>query len=98
MLRPQPYFMTNEDWFYEEQTSQFTVKYHLTELGKSIPEVVKSYEEEQEFLKNNRISDIVGASEMIKEIIEEMRAEYKEQGLSDEEIEQKINEWKSKLA
>lgn len=37
-----PYFMTNEAWYYHDDKEW---KYKLTELGKSIPEVVKSYEE-----------------------------------------------------
>ena len=35
---------------------------------------------------------------MISEFINYMREKFKKQGLSDKEIEQKINEWKSKLA
>lgn len=42
MLQEQPYFLTNEDWYYHDEKEW---KYKLTELGKSIPEVVKSYNE-----------------------------------------------------
>lgn len=35
-----PLFLTNADWYYEDQ---ITYTYKLTELGKSLPDVVKSY-------------------------------------------------------
>lgn len=47
MLLKQPYFMTNEDWYYFEKDAKKVVggKYYLTKLGKSIPKVVQSYNE-----------------------------------------------------
>ena len=42
-----PYFMTNKDWYYTdlELENEYGGNIHLTKLGKSIPTVVKSYEE-----------------------------------------------------
>lgn len=38
----EPYFMKNEEWYYHDEKEW---KYKLTEKGKAIPKVVKSYEE-----------------------------------------------------
>ncbi len=39
-----PYFMKNKDWFYKTKLAD-TDTFNLTEIGKSIPEVFKSYKE-----------------------------------------------------
>lgn len=45
-LRDMPYFMSNKEWYVEiEDDDEFCIHYELTELGKSIPKVVKSFED-----------------------------------------------------
>lgn len=42
MIAEEPYFMKNKEWYYHDKKEW---KYKLTEEGKKIPEVVKSYKE-----------------------------------------------------
>ena len=42
-MRVMPYFLKNKDW-YEEYDDEGVIGYRLTELGRSIPEVVASFE------------------------------------------------------
>lgn len=42
MIAEKPYFMKNKEWYYHDKKEW---KYKLTEEGKKIPEVVKSYKE-----------------------------------------------------
>lgn len=45
-LMDAPYFLENKDWYIEvEDDDNFCIHYELTELGKSIPKVVKSFED-----------------------------------------------------
>lgn len=46
-LRGMPYFMENDAWYYTdlELCNEYGGNIHLTELGKSIPSVVASYDE-----------------------------------------------------
>jgi len=54
-LVPPPYFLENEEWYTEvEDDDNFCVHYELTELGKSIHKVVKSFEE---FHKSTFVDD-----------------------------------------
>lgn len=42
MIQDPPYFLENEAWF---TWSRKTHRYHLTEFGRTIPKVLKSFEE-----------------------------------------------------
>ena len=46
-MQAMPYFMENDDWYYvdDKKDNKYGGHLFLTELGKSIPAVVKSYEE-----------------------------------------------------
>ncbi len=93
MLQEMPYFMENKNWYIEKPKTRFTVEYELTKLGKSIPEVVKSFEEytksEQSFDPDPYFS-----YQIMKEAEQSLREDYQKQGLSKEEIEIKIKEWR----
>ena len=89
-----PYYMTNKDWYYSVQISKFKSRDYLTDLGKSIPEVVKSYEEYQNEI-NNAIADPYHVYLMMQDLEKKKREELKKQGLSEEEIEKKIEEWRN---
>ena len=97
MLREQPYYMKNKDWYYTIEIEKFKYKDVLTDLGKSIPEVVESYNEYQDWWKNEWCPDPVGFHENLQEIIEDLRADYKAQGLPEDEIEKRINDWKARV-
>lgn len=86
MLKPRPYFMENKDWYKIIEIGHW----ELTELGKSIPEVVKSFEEF--FKDDDPFPDF--SRQILKDAENSLREDYKKQGLTDVEIEQKINEWK----
>lgn len=89
-----PYYKTNKDWYYTKEIEKFRWKDYLTDLGKSIPEVVKSYEDYQNEI-NNAVSDPYYVYIRLQEIEKEMRSDYEKQGLSPEEIEKKIEEWRN---
>ena len=97
MLTDAPYYQTNPDWFYTIEIEKFKYKDMLTDLGKTIPEVVESYNEYQYWLENEYSPDSAGRYELLQAIIENMRADFKAQGLPDDEIEQKINDWKARV-
>ncbi len=97
MLKSRPYFMKNKDWYVEIPTSRFTVKRELTELGKSIPEVKKSYEEYMEE-KKHYDPDPYFTYMALKDAEKSLREDYKKQGLLDEEIEKKVQEWKDRIS
>ena len=42
LTNEEPYFMKNKDWYYHDEKEW---RYKLTEEGKKIPAVVRSYEE-----------------------------------------------------
>lgn len=92
MLLKQPYFMENKDWFYfiKDPKKAVAGKYHLTELGKSIPEVVKSHEEYYKILET--VSDDPGFEyDTLKELEAELIEECKRDGMSEEEIKKAIH-------
>lgn len=93
MLQTRPYFMKNKDWYVEIPTSRFTVKWELTELGKSIPEVKKSYEEYMEAEKHYT-PDPYFSYRIMQDAEKSLREDYKKQGLTDQEIEKKIKKWR----
>ena len=97
MLLDRPYFMTNKDWYKTVQVDEFSVKKELTELGQSIPEVVKSFEEYQKQLNDyDPFPDMT--RQMIKDAENSLREDYTKQGLTPEEIEKKVQEWKYKIS
>ena len=90
MLIPKPYFMENEDWYKIIDIGHW----ELTELGKSIPEVVKSFEEYFS-INDDPFPDMT--RQMIKDAENSLREDYTKQGLTQEEIEKKVQEWKYKI-
>lgn len=46
-MKAMPYFIENKDWYFvdDKKANQYGGNLHLTELGKSISAVVKSFEE-----------------------------------------------------
>lgn len=51
MIKKRPYFMKNKTWYYKTELGG-KVTFKLTELGISIPKVMKSYMEYYEFRRN----------------------------------------------
>ncbi len=96
MLLDMPYFMENKDWFYRIKNEETgTYKYFLTVLGKSIPEVVKSYEEHQKQLNE---PDMVFIYNSLKDAEESIRNDLKAKGLAENEIEKQVSEWKERIS
>lgn len=94
MLLKQPYFMENPDWYYFVPNNDgvgIAGKYHLTELGKSIPEVAQSYKEYYDKL-NNQPDDLGFMYDTLKEIERDIIEEGKQQGKTQEEIDAEIYE------
>ncbi len=92
MLLDRPYFMENEDWYKIVDIGHW----ELTELGESIPEVAKSFEEYQKQLNDyDPFPDMT--RQMIKDAESSLREDYTKQGLTLEEIEKKVQEWKYKI-
>lgn len=52
---PMPYFLENEEWYREvdEDGDGFNTRYELTEVGKSIPKVVASFEKFHELMQED---------------------------------------------
>ena len=88
-----PYFLENKDWYYEVVTNKETgtTKCYLTDLGKSMPEVVKSY---NEYYDIGNTYDPVFFNQAMKDAEKLFRAKLKAKGLSQIEIDKKVKEWR----
>ncbi|MBQ7797490.1 MAG: hypothetical protein IJ371_00010 [Clostridia bacterium] len=94
MLLDMPYYMENEDWYYSvpDKECPWLQKDYLTELGKSIPEVVKSYEDYQKQRISNNYNLQSTTDDLLQGAIEVIRERGKKAGKTDEEIEKEIEE------
>lgn len=84
MLKTEPYFMTNENWYY------FDEKHHKFKLTKEAPrEAVQSYKEfyEDEF-------DFTAQS-VLASAINDFRKDMLKQGIPQQDVENILNTWQN---
>lgn len=95
IFKKNPYFLKNKDWYFIEKDVLGYDTYSITKLGKSIPEVYKSYLEfyniKSEDIFLNGGTDV--NSEFELKITNKIRNDLKAKGFSEREIEKYIYEF-----
>lgn len=95
IFKKRPYFLKNKDWYYIEKDVIGYDVYSITELGKSIPEVYKSYLE----FYNIKTEDIFpnGGTDVNSEFVlyatKRIRKNLKEKGYLEKDIDKYIYEF-----
>lgn len=90
MLQEQPFFMTNEEWYYHDKKKN---RFFLTD--KAPKEAQESYKKYYEQLDE---PDPVFLEQVIKDAELYKRNELKKEGKTDDEIEKEISDWKNAIA
>lgn len=85
MLKKQPYFMKNPEWYYHDEEEW---KYKLTD--KAPKEAVESYNQ----FYNDDV-DMGLYNSIMTEVEKDYREDLRKQGKSEEQIEEIITKWKS---